>query len=69
MFKYTLQFILLVCILLLSSLSVRGQVTASFTTDDTAGRAPLVVHYTSTSTGATGYSWNLGDGSTPPTSP
>ncbi len=37
-------------------------VTASFTADVTAGCAPLVVHFTNTSTGATSYSWDLGNG-------
>src|ERR1700744_1004490 len=67
MIRFTLQFILW-CVFCLCSLSVSGQVTASFTTDDTAGCAPLIVHFTSTSTGATGYSWNLGNGTPPPTS-
>lgn len=36
-------------------------VTASFTVDFAAGCAPHVVHFTNTSTGATSYSWNLGN--------
>lgn len=39
----------------------QGQVTARFTMSDTAGCAPLIVHFTNTSTGATSYSWNLGN--------
>ena len=39
-----------------------AQVMASFTADDTAGCAPMTVHFTNTSTGATGYTWNVGDG-------
>jgi PKD repeat protein len=42
----------------------QAQVSASFTADDTAGCAPLVVHFTNTSTGATSYSWDIGLGST-----
>lgn len=37
-------------------------VTASFTVDNAAGCAPLVVRFTNTSVGATSYSWNLGNG-------
>ena len=33
-----------------------------FTEDYLSGCAPLVVHYTNTSSGATSYSWNLGNG-------
>jgi len=40
-----------------------GQLSAGFTIDDTAGCAPMIVHFTNTSTGATSYSWNLGNGS------
>ncbi len=46
---------------LLSASAVSGQ-TANFTEDYISGCAPLVVHYTNTSTGATSYSWNLGNG-------
>jgi PKD repeat protein len=42
---------------------VRGQVVAGFTVDVTAGCVPLVVHFTNTSTGATGYTWDFGNGS------
>lgn len=35
---------------------------ASFTAGPTAGVAPLTVNFTNTSTGATSYSWNFGDG-------
>ena len=40
--------------------------TASFTADHVTGCAPLVVHFTNLSTGATSYSWNFGS-STPVT--
>lgn len=40
-----------------------GQV-AGFTASDSAGCLPLVVHFTNTSTGATSYSWNLGNSTT-----
>ena len=45
----------------LSAHSVSGQ-TANFTEDYISGCAPLVVHFTNTSSGATSYSWNLGNG-------
>ncbi|MBE2288800.1 MAG: PKD domain-containing protein [Chitinophagaceae bacterium] len=45
-------------------------VTANFTVDFNAGCTPLVVHFTNTSTGATSYSWDLGNGTlTPSTNP
>jgi len=37
---------------------------ASFTVSDTSGLAPLTVTFTNTSTGATSYSWDLGDTAT-----
>src|SRR4051812_25024044 len=43
---------------------VRSQVTASFVASDTAGCAPLIVHFTNTSVSATSYSWDLGNTST-----
>ena len=39
-------------------------VTAGFTADVTAGCAPLVVHFTNTSTGASTYTWDFGTGTT-----
>ncbi len=45
----------------LSGYAVSGQ-TASFTEDYISGCSPLVVHFTNTSTGATSYTWNLGNG-------
>src|ERR1035437_5315499 len=44
-----------------SSFTAKG-LTASFTADVTSGCAPLVVHFTNTSTGATSYHWDLGNG-------
>ncbi|MCW3123994.1 MAG: hypothetical protein JWQ38_3486 [Flavipsychrobacter sp.] len=41
-----------------------GAVTASFRADVSSGCAPLVVHFTNTSTGATSYYWDLGNGTT-----
>ena len=38
--------------------------TAGFTADVDSGCAPLVVHFTNTSTGATSYHWDLGNGTT-----
>ena len=48
-------------LMLFSAFAVSGQ-TASFTEDYVSGCSPLVVHFTNTSTGATSYSWNLGNG-------
>jgi len=42
-------------------------VNASFTSSVTSGAAPLSVTFTNTSTGATSYSWDFGDGSLPVT--
>ncbi|MCW3123995.1 MAG: hypothetical protein JWQ38_3487 [Flavipsychrobacter sp.] len=39
-------------------------VTAGFTVDNSAGCAPLVVNFTNTSTGATSFFWDLGNGTT-----
>ena len=54
--RYLYTFLLL----LLSSVAARA-VTAGFTVDFVNGCAPHVVHFTNTSTGATSYSWNLGN--------
>ncbi len=59
----TLLFIILSA---LCSLSVSGQVTAGFTVDLANGCAPHVASFTNTSTGATSYSWNLGNGTITP---
>jgi len=62
---FRLAFILLLFIAgPLSSETAHAQVVAGFTADDTAGCAPMTVHYTNTSTGATSYTWNVGDGPT-----
>lgn len=54
-----------VLFLLLIFLAVTARAaTASFTADVTAGCAPLVVHFTNTSTGATSYFWDFGTGTT-----
>jgi PKD repeat protein len=39
-------------------------VTADFRADYISGCSPLVVHFTNTSTGATSYYWDLGNGTT-----
>ena len=39
-------------------------VTANFTADYISGCAPLLVNFTNTSTGATSYNWDLGNGTT-----
>ncbi len=54
---------LLIFLLSFSSLLVNGAV--GFKATDTAGCAPLVARFTNTTTGATSYSWNLGNGVTP----
>jgi gliding motility-associated-like protein len=41
-------------------------VVANFTADFTSGCSPLVVHFTNTSSGATSYAWNLGNGTLTP---
>ena len=49
--------------LCLGSITVKAQPAASFIANDTASCLPLVVHFTNTSgAGATGYSWDLGNG-------
>lgn len=48
---------------ILTVFSVSGQ-TANFTVDYISGCAPLVVHFTNTSTGGASYNWNLGNGVT-----
>ena len=53
---------LLFTVLFFVPLFASAQVTANFTADDTAGCAPMVVHFTNTSTGATSYDWDLGNG-------
>jgi len=47
---------------IIATFVVKGQPVASFTTSADSGCAPLVVHFTNTSTGATSYHWNLGNG-------
>jgi len=45
-------------------LSVQGNPVASFTGNRTVGCIPLSVQFTNTSTGASSYFWNLGNGNT-----
>ena len=59
--KWFFNIALTFCLLTISGYVVKGQ-TASFTEDYISGCSPLVVHFTNTSTGATSYSWNLGNG-------
>ncbi len=49
---------------LVFSFLVKGQLTASFTQSPSSGCAPMVVNFTNTSTGATSYSWTLGNNAT-----
>ena len=58
--KTCTRLLLVFLLLFVSGFSVSGQV-ANFTADNTSGCAPLVVHFTNSSSGATGYSWNLGN--------
>jgi PKD repeat protein len=46
-----------------TGITVRPHVEAGFETDITEGCHPLEVTFTNTSTGASGYLWNFGDGS------
>jgi PKD repeat protein len=64
MTKSTLRCLLIALLCIITHLA-NGQLAASFTADDTASCAPLRVHFTNTSTGATHYSWDLGN-ATPP---
>jgi len=50
-------------LLLLSCASAKA-VTASFTADHTSGCSPLVISFTNSSTSATSYYWDFGNGST-----
>lgn len=43
---------------------VQAQVVAAFRATDTAGCAPLIIRFHNVSTGATSYSWNLGNSTT-----
>jgi len=54
-----LKLVVLLCVILFP-LAGFCQV-AGFTVDNATGCMPLVVHFTNTSTGATSYSWNLGN--------
>lgn len=61
-----MKFFTRITLLLICCLSVFSAkaVTSSFIADATSGCAPLVVHFTNTSTGATTYFWDLGNGTT-----
>ena len=63
--KHFTRAVLLCFLFFIQGLTVYGQ-TANFTEDYISGCAPLVVHFTNTSTGATSYNWNLGNGTTTP---
>ena len=47
---------------MLASVVLHAQVTANFTASSAGGCAPLLESFANTSTGATSYSWNLGNG-------
>jgi PKD repeat protein len=50
-------------VFVLNVLDASGAPSASFTTSTSTGPAPLSVRFTNTSTGATGVTWDFGDGS------
>lgn len=54
---------LILIIAFVCSFGASAQVTSSFKANDTAGCAPFVVSFTNTSTNATSYFWDLGNGS------
>jgi gliding motility-associated-like protein len=59
------QFPLLLCFLLTGVVPASAQLTARFTSNITAGCAPLVVHFKDESTGnPTNWKWQLGNGTT-----
>jgi gliding motility-associated-like protein len=62
------KFVFVVLVLLLVQLCApyycEAQVTASFTTSTSSGCAPLNVSFNNTSSGATSYAWNFGNGNT-----
>ena len=62
--RISIPIVLLFLLFMLGGYS-SGAVSANFTADYTAGCPPLVVHFTNTSTGATSYTWDLGNGSPP----
>ena len=53
---------LLMAVLILCSVIVQATPSASFTSDQQTGCTPLNVQFTSTSTGAASYQWDLGNG-------
>jgi len=59
---YLIRLFCLVCVVMSST--AKGQVVANFVADHQAGCAPLITHFTNTSTGAVSYSWNLGNNAT-----
>ncbi|MCW3121445.1 MAG: hypothetical protein JWQ38_937 [Flavipsychrobacter sp.] len=59
-----LFFFIIALIFILFSSTAESQVFVSFNATDTAGCAPLVIHFSNTSTGATTYTWVLGNSAT-----
>lgn len=59
--KFSTRKLLLFFVLFFASIAAKG-VTANFTADYITGCSPLVVHFTNSSSGATSYFWNLGNG-------
>ncbi len=59
---------LFLLLLMLPAFAASAQLAANFTADVTSGCAPLVVHFTNTTTPSSGttYSWNLGNGTISP---
>ncbi len=60
MCRYLKVILLLACTVCIAQ--VHAQVTASFTASQTSGCSPLIINFTNTSTGATSYTWTLGNG-------
>jgi gliding motility-associated-like protein len=46
------------------TITVAPEILSSFTSDTTAGQAPLTVEFTNTTSGANSYLWDFGDGNT-----
>ncbi|MFZ9848532.1 MAG: PKD domain-containing protein [Flavobacteriales bacterium] len=49
-------------VLLLPSIALFAQVTANFTADAVSGCAPVLVNFTNTSSNASSYTWDFGNG-------
>ena len=61
--KLLLPILIFVCVFLNVDKSYGQAPVANFTASDDTGCAPAIIQFNNTSTGATSYSWNFGDGS------